>query len=338
LLPLILLATVATVIASQSIITGAYSMTRQAIQLGWCPRMKVTQTSREGYGQIYIGTVNWSLMVVTVGLALAFRKSDNLAAAYGIAVSLTMLLTTVLLFIAMREVWGWNVFAAGAVAGAFGVVDLSFVLSNGLKIAEGGWVPLVLAALIWGVMAIWHRGSVAIATRFAERTVPVGQFMTMLSEKHIPRVPGSAVFLTRTLENTPPVMMWHVKNNRALHEHVIAVTCVTERVPYVDEKDRVQLRLEAPEFWRLIARYGFMQRPDIPELLAEGKRHGCTLPLDDVTYYVGRETVVHRGERALLPWWQEAMYAFMLRNAATVAGFLSLPRDGVVELGRVVDI
>jgi KUP system potassium uptake protein len=337
-LPLILLATVATVIASQSIITGAYSMTRQAIQLGWCPRMKVTQTSREGYGQIYIGTVNWLLMVVTVGLALAFRKSDNLAAAYGIAVSLTMLLTTVLLFIAMREVWGWNVFAAGAIAGAFGAVDLSFVLSNGMKIAEGGWVPLVLAALVWGVMGIWHRGSVAVATRFAERTVPVDQFMAMLAEKHIPRVPGSAVFLTRTLENTPPVMMWHVKNNRALHEHVVAITCITERVPYVDEKDRVQLKLEAPEFWRLIARYGFMQRPDIPELLAEGKRHGCTLPLDDVTYYVGRETVVHRAERALLPWWQEAMYAFMLRNAATVAGFLSLPRDGVVELGRVVDI
>ena len=338
LLPLIILATLATIIASQSIITGAFSMTRQAIQLGWCPRLRITQTSRQGYGQIYVGTVNWLLMIVTVGLALGFRKSDNLAAAYGIAVSLTMLLTTVLLFIAMREIWKWSLPLAATVAGIFAIIDTAFVLSNGMKIAEGGWVPLVLAVLVWGVMAIWHRGTVAVMESLHERAIPTDQFLERIAAKGIPRVPGSAVFLTRTTQDTPPVMLWHVKHNRALHQHLVAITCVTQSVPYVDAEHRVEIQQVAPDFWRMIARYGFMERPDIPAVLAEGRQHGCTVPLDDVTYYVGHESVVHRTLGPAMPLWQEAIYAYMIRNAATVAGFFSLPRDGVVEIGRIVEI
>jgi KUP system potassium uptake protein len=338
LLPLIILATVATIIASQSIITGAFSMTRQAIQLGWCPRLQITQTSQEGYGQIYVGAVNWLLMAVTVSLAVGFGKSDNLAAAYGIAVSLTMLLTTVLLFIAMREIWHWPLVAAGAVAGCFAVIDGGFVASNSLKILDGGWVPLLLAFMVWSLMAIWHRGTLAVNMALHERAVPLETFLADIVARGVPRVPGSAVFLTREMQATPPVMLWHVKNNRALHEHLIAITCVTQSIPYVAADQRVELQKIAPEFWRLIARYGFMERPDIPALLEQGRRHGCTLPLDDVTYYVGHESVVHRTLGPVMPWWQEAIFGFMTRNATTVAGFLRLPQDGVVEIGRIVEI
>ena len=338
LLPLIILATLATVIASQSIISGAFSMTRQAIQLGWCPRLRVTQTSSEGYGQIYVGTVNWLLMIVTLGLAVGFGKSDNLAAAYGIAVSLTMLMTTALLFIAMREIWGWSLKLAAGVAGCFAVIDAAFALSNGMKIAEGGWVPLLLAVIVWGLMAIWHRGTAAIVASLQDRAVPMAEFLADIAAKGIQRVPGTAVFLTRTMRDAPPVMLWHVKHNRALHRHLIAVTCLIESIPYVDAKRRVELEQVAPDFWRMIARYGFMERPDIPRLLAEGARRGCAVPLDDVTYYVGHETVVHRPVDSVLPQWQEAIYAFMLRNATTAAGFFSLPRDGVVEIGRIIEI
>ena len=336
LLPLIILATVATVIASQSIITGTFSMTRQAIQLGWCPRLQVTQTSSEGYGQIYVGAVNWLLMAVTIGLALGFGKSDNLAAAYGIAVSLTMLLTTVLLFIAMREIWHWSLALASSVAGCFLVIDGAFVLSNGVKIAEGGWVPLLLAALVWGVMAIWHRGTVAVTASLRQRAVPMAKFLADIAA--IPRVSGTAVFLTRTTQGAPPVMLWHVKNNRALHRHLIVVTVLTESIPYVDPQHRVALEEMAPEFWRMTARFGFMERPDIMALLDAGRQRGCTLPLDDVTYYVGHETVIHRAVGTAMPLWQEMIYAFMVRNAVTVAGFFSLPRDGVVEIGRIIEI
>jgi KUP system potassium uptake protein len=338
LLPLIILSTVATIIASQSIITGAFSMTRQAIQLGWCPRLRITQTSQAGYGQIYVGTVNWLLMTVTVGLAVGFGKSDNLASAYGIAVSLTMLLTTVLLFIAMREIWQWPLAACGAVAGFFAVIDGGFVASNSLKILDGGWVPLLLALVVWGLMAIWHRGTLAVTAALQERAVPLETFLADIVARGVPRVPGSAVFLTRETQATPPVMLWHVKNNRALHRYLIAITCVTQSVPYVAADKRVELHVIAPGFWRLIARYGFMERPDIPALLEQGRQHGCTLPLDDVTYYVGHESVVHRTLGQAMPWWQEAIYGFMIRNATTVAGFLSLPRNGVVEIGRIVEI
>jgi KUP system potassium uptake protein len=338
LVPLIILSTLATVIASQAIITGAFSMTRQAIQLGWCPRLHITQTSREGYGQIYVGTVNWLLMVVTIGLALGFRKSDNLAAAYGIAVSLTMLLTTMLLFIAMREIWKWSLPLAAAIAGCFALVDAGFVISNSMKIADGGWVPLLLAGLVWGMMAIWHRGNTAVATYLRESALSVDQFLADVAAKGVARVPGSAVFLTRSTHDTPPLMLWHARNNRALHEHLIAITVQTESVPFVDPDHRVEVRQEAPNFWRMIARYGFMERPHIPELLAQGHQHGCTIPLDDVTYYVGHETVVHRARGPAMPLWQEHIYAFMIRNAANVPGFFFLPRKGVVEIGRLVEI
>ncbi|HLX17260.1 MAG TPA: potassium transporter Kup [Bradyrhizobium sp.] len=338
LIPLIVLATIATIIASQSIITGAFSMTRQAIQLGWLPRLMIKQTSSEGYGQIYVGVVNWLLMIVTVGLTVTFAKSDNLAAAYGIAVSLTMLMTSALLFIAMREIWGWNMLAAGTVAGCFLVVDSAFFLANLTKVAEGGYVPLILAASVYGLMWIWHRGAAAISLRMHESLIPVSDFMARIRAANVPRVPGTAVFLTRTERDTPPVMVWHVKHNRALHGNVFVLRVEIQSVPWVSPARRLTIEEVAPDFWRAEAHFGFMERPHIPELLAASKSLGCTVDLTDVTYYVGHETVISREDRMGLPAWQERLFAVMERNAIHVSDFFSLPSDQVVEIGRQVAI
>jgi KUP system potassium uptake protein len=338
LIPLVVLATVATIIASQSIITGAFSMTRQAIQLGWLPRLQVKQTSSEGYGQIYVGVVNFLLMVATIGLTVGFGKSDNLAAAYGIAVSLTMLMTSALLFIAMREIWGWNILAAGALAGFFLVIDSAFFLANLTKIAEGGYVPLLLALAVYAVMWIWHRGAVAVTSRIHEHLVPEPDFIKDVQSRDIPRVPGTAVFLTRTDQGTPPVMIWHVKHNRALHQHLLVMRVTILSVPWLNAGERISVRNVAPDFWRAEARYGFMERPHIPELLLASRAMGCTVDLDDVTYYVGHETVIRREDTRGLPAWQEGPFAFMERNAVHVSDFFSLPNDQVVEIGRQIAI
>ncbi|MEJ0093015.1 MAG: KUP/HAK/KT family potassium transporter [Methylocella sp.] len=294
LLPLVALATAATIIASQSIITGAFSMTRQAIQLGWLPLLRIVQTSEHGYGQIYVGVVNWLLMLVTVGLALFFEKSDNLVSAYGMAVSATMVLTSALMFIAMREIWGWSLLSAGLVAGTFVCIDAAFFSANIAKILDGGYIPLVLASPIYGIMMVWRRGSQAVAEALAERLIPVDEFMASVEARKIPRVPGTAVFLTQTLRETPPVMVWHVRHNRALHKHLLALTPMTESVPWIKDSERLSLTELAPNFWRAIARYGFMERPDIPALLSGLKDHGCAIELDDVTHYASRETVISR--------------------------------------------
>jgi KUP system potassium uptake protein len=336
--PLIVLATIATIIASQSIITGAFSMTRQAIQLGWLPRVHITQTSAEGYGQIYVGAVNWLLMLVTVGLTIGFGKSDNLASAYGIAVSATMLMTSALLFIAMREIWEWSVVAAGAVAGAFFFVDAVFFTANLAKVAQGGYVPLILAVLVYSVMLIWHLGATAVTARLQDEVTPVAAFMAKVVQQGIPRVPGTAVFLTRTQRDVPPVMVWHVKHNRALHEKLLVLTVTTESIPWVKDTERLTFEEIAPRFWRAAARYGFMERPDIPALLQHAHGLGCAIDLSDITYYVGHETVVPDIDDKALPRVAEALFAFMQRNSAHLTEYFRLPRDAVVEIGRQVSV
>jgi KUP system potassium uptake protein len=339
LMPFIVLATLATIIASQSIISGAFSMTRQAINLGWLPRLKITQTSKEGFGQIYVGAVNWILMAATIGLALIFKKSDNLASAYGIAVSATMLMTSALLFIAMREIWGWSLAAAGTVAGCFFVVDSGFFLANMIKLLDGGYVPLALAALVYSVMYIWHRGMTALSAHIATASIPLADFYTDLQKKNVARVPGTAIFLTRAQTATPPIIAWHVRATRSLHQQVIAVTIVTESKPYVGQANRVSVEEIGPNFWRAIGHYGFMQRPNVPGLALAIKEKDPRIDLSDVIYYVGTETVVPSKDRkTALPRWQEALFAAMDRNEARVTDFLQLPADQVVELGRQIPI
>jgi KUP system potassium uptake protein len=338
LIPLVCLATVATIIASQSIITGAFSMTRQAIQLGWLPRLHITQTSEQGYGQIYVGVVNWLLMAVTIALTLVFYKSDNLAAAYGIAVSLTMLMTSFLLFIAMRELWKWSIWLSATMAGGFILVDAGFFAANSLKLAEGGYVPLLLAAVIYTVMLVWHHGSEAVAHRLTETRISVSDFLADLKAHGTPRVRGTAVFLTRSTSGVPPVMIWHLRHNRALHECVVVLSVLTESRPRVNWPERMSIVPESENFWRVTAHYGFMQRPDIPLLLKEAQERGCQVQLDDVTYYIGHESILPSRDAAGIPRWQESLFAAMVRNASHATDYFRLPSEQVVEIGRQVAI
>jgi KUP system potassium uptake protein len=336
--PLIILATIATVIASQSIITGAFSMTRQAMLLGWLPRVKIKQTSAEGYGQIYVGAVNWLLMLVTLGLTIGFGKSDNLAAAYGIAVSLTMLMTSVLLYIAMREIWGWPFVAAGAAALCFLVVDAAFFVANMAKFFEGGYVPLLLAIIVYGVMWVWHRGVVAVHESVRAGQIPLAEFVKELNDGVIARVPGSAVFLTRSKNDTPPVMSWHVKQNRSMHSHILALTLTVVSTPRMDNTKRVVLTQEAENFWRAEVSMGFMEIPNIELILTQCRAKKAMINLDDVTYYVGHETIIPREDGKGLPRWLVAIFAAMGRNAARISDSLHLPHDHVVEIGREIEI
>ncbi len=334
LVPLILLATAATIIASQSIITGAFSMTRQAIQLGWLPRLIIKQTSDEGYGQIYVGAVNWLLMVVTVGLALGFRKSDNLAAAYGIAVSATMLMTSALLYIAMREVWGWSVAAAGATAAVFVTVDAAFFSSNLLKLLDGGWVPLVLAILVFGVMRVWHAGVAAIAATLGASKQPIGTFFDALEADKVTRIKGTAVFLSRARDSTPPLLIWHVRQNGCLYEDVLIVTIVTTLIPRVAPHERFVTKEERHRVWRVVIKSGFMERLSLDDLLPALKDVGCAIDLDKVVYYVGHETIVRARTGRRLNGFTEHLFAVMERNQAHLTDVLGLPNDRVVEIGR----
>jgi KUP system potassium uptake protein len=336
--PLVVLATIATIIASQSIITGAFSMTRQAIALGWMPRLRVTQTSEEGYGQIYVGAVNWLLMIATLGLTIGFGKSDNLAAAYGIAVSLTMLLTSVLLFIAMREIWGWSLVKSGAFALVFLVVDFGFFSANVTKVLEGGYVPLLLAVTVYGVMWIWHRGMIAIRARVMADQVPLKKFVETLGSRDVARVPGAAVFLTRADSETPPVLVWHVRKNRSLHDHVLILKLIVTSSPRTKPSERVQVTRVADKFWRIEARYGFMERPNVLALLGDCRTKGVEINRDEAIFYIGHETIVPREDRRGIPRWQEAIFAAMARNSVRITDVLKLRPDQVVEIGREVAI
>ena len=336
--PLIVLAALATIIASQAIITGAFSMTRQAIQLGWLPRLRIKQTAAESYGQIYIGIINWLLMGVTIGLVVFFKSSDTLAAAYGIAVSLTMLMTTGLLFVAMREVWRWSLASSAVIALCFLVIDATFLFANLIKVLEGGYIPLLMAAAICTVMLIWHRGVKAVSASVGEKGVSVDAFFAQLQQKTVPRVAGSAVFLTRTQNNIPPVMRWHVARNRALQQDVLSLTIDILNVPYVGEEQRIRVEQRAPGYWHGVAQYGFMEHPDIPRLLQGVSEINALFATDDATWYVGHETIVAGEGEAGMAAWQRHIFAFMKRNCTHVINHYHLPSDRVVEISRRVAV
>ena len=336
--PLIILAALATIIASQAIITGAFSMTRQAIQLGWLPRLRIKQTAAESYGQIYIGIINWLLMGVTIGLVVFFKSSDKLAAAYGIAVSLTMLMTTGLLFVAMREVWRWSLVSSAVIAFCFLVIDATFLFANLIKVLEGGYIPLLMAAAVCTVMLIWHRGVKAVSASVGEMGVSVDAFFAQLQQKTVPRVAGSAIFLTRTQNNIPPVMRWHVARNRALQQDVLSLTIDILNVPYVGEEQRIRVEQRAPGYWHGVAQYGFMEHPDIPRLLQGVSEVNAIFATDDATWYVGHETIVAGEGEAGMAAWQRHIFAFMKRNCTHVINHYHLPSDRVVEISRRVAV
>jgi KUP system potassium uptake protein len=302
------------------------------------PRLTIRQTSAQGYGQIYVGIVNWLLMFATIGLALLFRKSDNLAAAYGIAVSLTMLMTSILLYMAMREIWGWSFARAGAIAIVLVVVDASFCAANSMKLLEGGYVPLLLASAVYLLMWTWHHGVAMIAATLTDSAVTVTELQDELAARAIPRVPGTAVFLTRTDVNIPSVMVWHVRQNRVLRQSVIILRVVIASVPWIDDEARFTIATIAPQMWRATVRYGFMERSDIPLVVGQCANTAGAIDLSDVTYYVGHETLIARDDASALMAWQRHMFAFMVRNSARMADYFHLPTDQTVEVGRTIAI
>ena len=334
-LPLVVLATLATIIASQAIISGAFSMTRQAIQLGLCPRLHIKQTSAEGYGQIYVGFVNWSLMALTLALTLAFRTSDNLAAAYGIAVSLTMLLTSLLIFLAMREVWRWSLQASLAAAGAFVVVDLSFVVANLMKVLEGGWVPLVVAAILFFLMSVWREGRAAMLAKLERDTLPLADFIAHNQAKA--RVPGTAIYMTSRTDVVPVPLLHNLKHNKVLHQRIVLLHVATASVPRIAPSTRLEVSHLGHEFHAVAVRYGFMEQPHVPRALDRCADHALGFEMMDTSFFVGRLTIVAVGKSR----WKRikvAVFEAMHRNAQPATEFFRIPANRVVELGGQLEI
>jgi KUP system potassium uptake protein len=333
--PLVVLATLATIIASQAIISGAFSMTRQAIQLGLCPRLHVTQTSVEGYGQIYVGFVNWVLMGLTLGLTLAFRSSANLAAAFGIAVSLTMLLTSMLMFLAMREIWRWSLPVSLVIAGLFIVIDLSFVTANLMKVFEGGFVPLVVAALVFFLFWTWRRGRELMLQKLERDTLPLPDFIAQIHDKL--RVSGTAVYLTSRTDVVPVPLLHNLKHNKVLHRCIVLLHVVTENVPHIAADQRTEVTHLIDNFHSMVVRYGFMEQPDIPQVLDAYSSQQLRFDLMDTSFFVGRLTIVSTGASRLNRV-RSKLFEAMHRNALAATEFFRIPPNRVIELGSQIEI
>jgi len=334
--PLIGLATVATIIASQAIITGSFSMTRQALQLGWFPGVRIDQTSAEEYGQIYVPFVNWIMMFFTVALAVGFGNSDRLAGAYGTAVSTTMVLTTVLLYEVMRHRWGWTLYQAAAAAGLLLAVDLGFLSANLLKILKGGWIPLTFGMLVFTIMTTWHYGVEALYGRNTTRSPQPAEFFARLRNKVI-RIPGTGIFLTRLDKGIPPIIVNYVKQGRSLHETVLALTVSFESVPRVRPRDRLRCEYLGEGFWYVNVHFGFVEIPDLPSVISRARKEG--LPVwDEPTYYIERHDPIGRQSRSVVSRWRIALFAFMSRNSAHAVDRFRIPSNALVEIGRRIEL
>jgi len=336
--PLVVLATIATIVASQAIITGSFSMTRQAMQLDWLPGVNIRQTSDRVYGQIYVPAVNWLMMVATVGITIAFQSSAKLAGAYGTAVSTTMLLTTFLLYTAMRKFWRWSLAVSILIAGVFLVVDMSFFCANLLKIAEGGWLPLTLGALVFFIMFTWRSGINSIHKSLAQMPETSQHFLDELQANRIPRVPGTAVFLTRTTQQVPLLLTDYVKHTGALHESVVTLTVVFEETPRVVPAERCSVEKIATGIWHVAMRFGFVEIPDLCAALHDVPDLDPSIDLENAVYFGARDQVVNRSAMSLMPSWRVPLFAFLYRNAVKAVDRFNLPSQRVVEIGRQIEV
>lgn len=334
---LVALATLATVIASQALISGAYSLTMQAIQLGYLPRLEIRHTSSDARGQIYMPQINWALMFACLGLVAGFRTSSNLAAAYGIAVTLTMLATTALFYFAARRLWHWSRLKAAALCSLFGAVELAFFTANVLKIVHGGWFPLVVAAALFAVMTTWKRGRLVLWNRLQKVLLPRNLFFEDLAANPPQRVPGTAVFMAGNPDGTPVALLHNIKHNRILHERNFLLTIVTAEVPRVDPSARVTVELLPSGFQRIVGHYGFMERPDVPQLLAQAPIDGGRLEIATTTFFMSRETIVVSG-REKMAGWRKHLFALLSRNAQPATTYFQIPPNRVIELGMQVQI
>jgi KUP system potassium uptake protein len=332
------LSTAATVIASQALISGAFSLTIQAIQLGYLPRMVVKHTSSHERGQIYLPHVNWALMVACITLVLGFRSSTNMASAYGIAVTLTMLSTTVLFFFASRRLWNWSVPQALLVCSLFLIVEGAFFTANMLKVLNGGWVPLAMGLIIFILMATWKKGRHLVWAKLGPASMPLEMFLDSIeTTKRLPRVPGSALFMTANPEGTPIALLHNLKHNKVLHERNVILTVLTDEVPQVSPEKRVENDDLGGGFHRMVAHYGFMEEPNVPELLRSSLLDGQAIDLNKTTFFFSRETLIPT-RSASMARWRQWLFALMSRNAQSASSFYRIPANRVVELGMQVEI
>jgi KUP system potassium uptake protein len=336
--PLVGIATAATVIASQALISGAYSLTQQAVQLGYWPRVTIRHTSGEAEGQIYVPEINYGLMVACVALVLGFRHSDDLAAAYGIAVTGTMSITTILFFVLVREKWKWGMAKSLALCGLFLAIDLLFFSANTVKITEGGWVPLGIAAVVFTVMVTWKRGRVELGKAIASTTLPLKMFLDDLAVTKPQRVKGTAVFMTSNPDAAPPVLLHHFKHNKVLHEQVVCLSILTHHVPEVPGAERLDMLNDLGKgVWQVRASYGFMQAPSVPEIMQRCRERGLITSEDDTSFFLGRETLVIT-DKAGMARWRKILFAFLSRNARPANAFFQIPPNRVVEFGAQIEL
>lgn len=335
--PMVILATAATVIASQAVISGAFSLTRQAMQLGYCPRQNIIHTSQSTIGQVYLPAVNGMLLVGTVALVLGFRNSDGLAGAYGLAVSMTMLLTTVMLTIFMRRKWRWHPALVALVTAPIFILDITFFTSNILKLPHGGWVGLCVAIAMFTIMVTWQRGRLLMSRKLASESLPLADFLKEVIRTPPLRVPGTAIFLTGNAYAVPRPLLHNFKHNRILHETIVLLRIMNEEVPRIDDAERVAIeRLEAG-FVRIVARYGFSEDPDLPALLRGLNIPGLNLDPMKCTFFLGRETLILRSSRNMYSW-RKHLFAYLSRNAWDASKFFRIPPNRVIELGVQMEL
>jgi KUP system potassium uptake protein len=340
--PLIALATIAAIIASQALISGAFSLTQQSVQLGYSPRVQIVHTSFQETGQIFVPEVNRALGLGCILVVLMFRSSSALAAAYGIAVTGTMTITTILFYVLARSHWQWSIWRAGLLTAFFLIIDLAFFSANMLKIVQGGWVPLAIAAAIFILMTTWQRGRLIVRSLLVDASIPLDALLRDLGDENPdkrfkpPRVPGTAVFLTSESKDAPLVLLHHLKHNKVLHENVILLSIVSAQVPEIPITERVEVTCFPHNFGRIKAKYGFMQTPNVPEILALAAEHGIIAKPSETTYYLGRENLIPTGTKPLAHW-RKRLYIFMQRNSRSATEFFGIPPNRVVELGAQME-
>jgi KUP system potassium uptake protein len=335
--PLVVIATIATVVASQALISGAYSLTQQAVQLGYSPRVAIVHTSGHAEGQIYVPEVNAILMVACLALVLGFQESGKLAAAYGIAVTGTMSITSILFYAVAVRRWRWSRWKAGSLLLLFLTFDLAFFAANAVKFMHGGWFPVVIAGFIFLMMVTWKRGRAALGAYMRAATLPLELFMEDIERLKPPRVAGTAVFMTSLTGGAPPVLLHHFKHNKVLHEQVVFLSVITSHDPEVADDERVEPKELGHGFWSLTATYGFMEDPDVTHILDLAEARGLKTNRDDVSYFLGRETLLTTGNSGMARW-RKALFSFLSRNARPATHFFRIPTNRVVELGIRVEL
>jgi KUP system potassium uptake protein len=335
--PMVVLATFAAIIASQALISGAFSLTRQAIQLGYCPRMDIEHTSSDEIGQVYVPQVNWALMVATIVIVIGFKTSSSLAAAYGIAVTMTMIITVLLLAKVALERWHWPFWAVFSGAAVFLAIDGLFFGANIVKIAQGGWLPILIGLVLFTVMTTWKTGRRILFERLTARAVPLDKFMQLVADQAPARVPGTSVFMTAQTAGAPPALVHNLRHNKVLHDRVVVLTILTTQVPHVPPAEQVEIRDLGAGVSNVLVSYGFMQNPDVPEALVLAKAKGLTVDEEDITFFLGRETILVSDHPGMAQW-RESLFVLMSKNAVRATAFFRLPPERVVELGVQVEI